>query len=360
MPAPDQYLHRASCDVPYFSSDADTYLARFPLRDLTKKLPLRALSPEDFEYWQTFGYMVVPGAISTAAANTLLDFAWEFQGLDPHDPETWYADRPYRSDLDRELHIYGFVEAYHNQLIWDSRQTQRVYDAFVDVWDCEELWVTLDRLNLNPPNIRSRDRKLIAPTDNGFDIELHWDVDSTQSVQQQRVQGIIALNDTEHELGGFQCSPDLFRDFDRWKLDQPKDRDPVRPDVSWDDYPVVRPQLHAGDLLIWNGMLAHGVARNTSEKGVRAVQYLSMMPALETHLELKRSRVDSWRTLSTPDWNATLLGDVHRHESLRYGTAELSELGEKLLGLRSWHGHAEQGGQDEQAMAPAQGGERAA
>ena len=344
MPAhTNQYLHRAPCDIPYFSADGDTYLAQFPLRDLTKSLPLRVLTPEDFAFWQTYGYVVVSEAITSAAAAALLEFAWDFQGLDPHDHESWYAERPYRSDLDRDLHIYGFVEAYHHQLIWNSRQTQRVYDAFVDVWDCEQLWVTLDRLNLNPPNVRNRDRKLIAPTDTGFDIELHWDVDSTRSVPQQRVQGIIALNDTEHEFGGFQCAPELFRGFDQWRLGQPEDRDPVRPAVSWEEFPVVRPRLRAGDLLIWNGMLAHGVARNSSEKGVRAVQYLSMMPALEKHLKLKLSRVDSWRTLSTPDWNGTLLGDVCRHESLRYGPAELTELGEKLLGLRSWRGAATPG-----------------
>jgi hypothetical protein len=71
---------------------------------------------------------------------------------------------------------------------------------------------------------------------------------------------------------------------------------------------------------------------------VRAVQYLAMMPALESHLELKRSRIASWRTLSTPSWNATLVGDAIRHESLRYGPARLTELGEKLLGSRSWRG----------------------
>jgi hypothetical protein len=343
MPENAPYLYRASGDLPYFSGDGDTYLAEFPLRDLRKRLPLRVLSETEFASWQERGYAVVRSAIAPEAAAALHEFAWEFQGLDPHDPETWYRDRPYRSDIDRELHIYGFVEAYHHQLIWDSRQTQRVYDAFVDVWDCEELWVTLDRLNLNPPNVRNRDRKLIAPTETGFDIELHWDVDSTRSVPQQRVQGIIALTDTEAEVGGFQCSPELFRRFDRWKALQPADRDPVRPAVSWDEFPVVRPELQAGDLLIWNGLLAHGVAGNRSEKGVRAVQYLSMMPALESHLELKRSRIESWRTLSTPTWNGTLLGDVHRHESLRYGPAKLTELGEKLLGSRSWHGVPGQG-----------------
>lgn len=337
MPAPDSYLHRAVSDLPYFSADADTYFAPTPLRDLRKQLPLRVLTENDFAFWQSHGYFVVKNAISSDAAARLLEFTWEFQGLDPDDPESWYAPRSYHSDLERELHIYGFVEAYHHQLIWDSRQARRVYDAFVDVWDCEELWVTLDRLNLNPPNVRNRDRALIAPTGTGFDIELHWDVDSTRSVPQQRVQGIIALNDTAPDLGGFQCDPELFRRFEQWKAAAPADRDPIRPAVDRTEYPVIRPQLEAGDLLVWNGLLAHGVARNRSEKDVRAVQYLAMMPALESHEALRQSRIDSWRTLSTPDWNKTLVGDATKHESLRYGPAELTELGSKLLGLTSWH-----------------------
>ncbi|MFI8435682.1 phytanoyl-CoA dioxygenase family protein [Streptomyces sp. NPDC079020] len=338
MPTPDPYLHRAASDIPYFSTDTETYLARTPLRELRKSRELRVLSEEDFAFWQTYGYVVVEQAIPAAAAKRLLDFTWDFQGLDPDRPESWYSDREFRSDLDRELHIYGFVEAYHHQLIWDSRQNQRVYDAFVDVWDCEELWVTLDRLNLNPPNIKDRDRAHIAPTDKGFDIELHWDVDTTLGVLPQRVQGIIALKDTQPDEGGFQCSPELFRRFDQWKAVQPADRDPIRPDADRSEFPVVRPALKAGDLLIWNGLLAHGVARNTSERGVRAVQYLSMMPALESDEELTRSRVDSWRHLSTPDWNKTLVGDATKHESLRYGTATLNGLGAKLLGLESWRG----------------------
>ncbi|MER5299286.1 phytanoyl-CoA dioxygenase family protein [Streptomyces lasiicapitis] len=337
MSTPHEYLHRAASDRPYFSSDGETYLAQFPLNETAKTRPLRVLTEEQFESWQTYGYVVVEEAIPAAAAKKLLDFTWDFQGLDPSRPDTWYEEREFRTDLERDLYVYGFVEAYHHQLIWDSRQTQRVYDAFVDVWDCEELWVTLDRLNLNPPNVKNRDRALIAPTDEGFDIELHWDVDSTRAVLPQRVQGIIALHDTQHELGGFQCSPELFRRFDQWKLDQPADRDPIRPNTDRTEFPVVRPELKAGDLLIWNGMLAHGVAPNTSDNGVRSVQYLSMMPALESHHVLRKSRVESWRHLSTPDWNATLVGDATKHESLRYDTATLTDLGEKLLGLSSWH-----------------------
>ncbi|MFJ6080020.1 phytanoyl-CoA dioxygenase family protein [Streptomyces sp. NPDC092369] len=338
MPTPDRYLHRAASPVPYFSPDGEIYLAQTALRDLKKTVPLRVLSEEDFASWQNYGYVVVKQAIPASSARQLVDFAWDFQGLDPERPDTWYEEREYRSDLDRDLHIYGFVEAYHHQLIWDSRMTRRVYDAFVDVWDCEELWVTLDRLNLNPPNVKNRSRALIPSTEEGFDIELHWDVDTTLGVPPQRVQGIIALNDTTAELGGFQCCPELFHRFDRWKALQPDGRDPIRPRIDRAEYPVVRPELEAGDLLIFNGMLAHGVAPNTSKDGVRAAQYLSMMPALETHQTLRRSRVDSWRTLSTPEWNATLLGDARKHESLRYGRATLDELGAKLLGLASWSG----------------------
>ncbi|MET8217399.1 phytanoyl-CoA dioxygenase family protein [Streptomyces hirsutus] len=338
-PTHHRFLHRAASERPYFSADGETYLAGTQLRHLTKSRPLRVLSEEEFASWQTYGYVVVREAISPDAAKLLLEFAWDFQGLDPQRPETWYEERTFRSDLDRDLYVYGFVEAYHHQLLWDSRQSRRVYDAFADVWDCEELWVTLDRLNLNPPNVRNRSRSFIEPTDEGFDIELHWDVDTTASVPPQRVQGIVALTDTEPDQGGFQCSPELFHRFEEWKVGRPADRDPIRPGVDRAEFPVIRPQLDAGDLLIFNGMLAHGVAPNTSADGVRAVQYLSMMPALEEHEELRRSRIESWRTLGTPDWNATLLGDATRHESERYGTAELDGLGRRLLGLDSWHEH---------------------
>jgi hypothetical protein len=329
-------LYRAASDIPYLSADADTYIAPIELRHLKKKSPLRVLSEKDWDFWRSYGYVIVKQAIPLSEAKKLLDFAWEFQDMDPNRPETWYPEKTFKTKLERDLYVWGFVEAYHHQLLWNSRQSERVYGAFADVWDCEELWVTLDRLNLNPPNIKNRDRALIPSKKTGFDILLHWDIDTTLEVLPQRVQGIIALNDSTTEQGGFQCAPELFRQFDAWKTTQPPDRDPIRPKIDQAEFPIVMPELKAGDLLIWNGLLAHGVAQNRSENGVRAVQYLAMMPALESRQELRQSRIDSWRYLKTPEWNKTLVGDAVRHESLRYPTAELNELGKKLLGLELW------------------------
>jgi hypothetical protein len=336
MLSSDPFLYRSSSEIPYFSRDGETYLSEVPLHDLKKSRPLRVLTEEQFEHWQTYGYVIVERAVPVEAADRLLDFAFEFQGYDRARPSTWYPEREFTDELDRDLHILGFVEAYQHQYMWDTRQAPRVYDAFVDVWDTDHLWVSLDRLNLNPPNVGNRARALIPPTERGFDINLHWDVDTTLAVLPQRVQGILALNDTRAELGGFQCSPELFRRFEQWRLRRSADCDPVRPDIDRTEFPVVRPALKAGDLLIWNGLVAHGVAPNTSADGVRAVQYLTMMPALPTHEELVQSRIRSWRELTTPQWNSTLVGDPHRHESLRYGPAELTGLGRKLLGLDPW------------------------
>ena len=38
-------------------------IQREPLHSLKKKLPLRVLTPADFEHWQTYGFVVIPQAV---------------------------------------------------------------------------------------------------------------------------------------------------------------------------------------------------------------------------------------------------------------------------------------------------------
>ena len=146
----------------------------------------------------------------------------------------------------------------------------------------------------------------------------------------------MALEDqTDPEMGGFQCVPWLFRNYDSWKLAQPKDRDRFQPDTRGLEEYIVKVPLEAGDLLIFNSLEPHGIRPNNSKEKVRIAQYISMMPAEEDNIPLKEWRINSWRNRIAPEGHA-FPGDQRGLERTKYSTARLSSLGEKLLGLKSW------------------------
>ncbi len=292
------------------------------LRDIEKRLPLRVLSPDAWRHWTTYGYVVVPQAVPQTHVDRLVDVLWEFQDMDRHDPSTW--DRPQLRDHQmRELNHSGMVEIYNHQALWDNRQHPRVYDAFVDIWDREDLWVTIDRANLNTPNRGTRK----------FTGFIHWDADTSRDPLPIGVQGVLSLVDTDDQVGGFQCVPELFRTMKDWLPTQPADRNPYAPDTGGFD--IVAVPMKAGDLLIFNSLLAHGIRPNRSGDRVRIAQYLSMHPAEEDNAEERETRVRSWRDREAPQ-RAAFPGDPREWEKTRYETAVLSPLGEKLLGLTSW------------------------
>ena len=60
-----------------------------------------------------------------------------------------------------------------------------------------------------------------------------------------------------------------------------------------------------------------------------------MMPAEEDNSELRDWRINSWRNRIAPEGYA-FPGDPRKFEEKKYKTAQLNELGEKLLGLKNW------------------------
>lgn len=296
------------------------------LKDIRKTLPLRVLSEADFQHWQTRGYVIVRNAVDADHVERLKDLLWAFEEKDPNDPSTWYT--PQRRDhIMKELNGTGMVEIYNHQYLWDNRQQQRVYDAFVDIWDMEELWVSIDRANLNPP------KKVPGPNQNGF---IHWDSDTSLDPLPIGVQGVLSLVRQDGDIGGFQCIPELFYDFDNWVKTQPADRDPMHPDTT--GLKITSIEMEPGDLMIFNTLLAHGVRPNhsiNSGNRVRMAQYISMFPANEEDVIERAERVRLWRELDHPRRDA-FPGDPREWERHHAETAKLSELGEKLLGLRSW------------------------
>jgi hypothetical protein len=292
------------------------------LKDIQKTLPLRVLSKADWAFWQQNGYVIVRQAVPAANVERLVELLWRFDEKDPNDASTWYA--PQRRDhIMKELNGTGMLEIYNHQYLWDNRMQQRIYDAFVDIWDREELWVTIDRANLNPP-------KRLKGNPNGF---IHWDVDTSITPPPIGVQGVLSLKKQDGDVGGFQCVPELFYGFDDWVKTQPADRDPMHPDMT--GLKTVNIDMEPGDLMIFNSLLAHGVRPNHSDTRVRMAQYISMFPANEEDLVDRTERIRLWRELDSPKRDA-FPGDPRDWEKNNATTAKLSPLGEKLLGLKSW------------------------
>ena len=313
--------NKAHAEIPGNPSTATS--SKIKLNDRSNGRPLRILSEDDWAFWKHNGYVVVKKAIPVAQAKLTADFIWEFDEKDPADPTTWYA--PPRAEMQmKELTGTGMVEVYNHQYLWNNRQEKRVYEAFVDIWGTEKLWVTIDRANLNFPQRPGEDKK-------GF---IHWDYDP--ETRPQNVQGVLALADqTDENMGGFQCIPWLYRNYDSWKLTQPEDRDHFKPDVSGLEDKIVKVKMEAGDLLIFNSTQPHGIRPNKSGDKVRIAQYISMMPAEEDNDEMRQWRINSWKNKVPPEGYA-FPGDPRKWEQTRYGTAKLSELGERLLGLKPW------------------------
>jgi hypothetical protein len=279
---------------------------------------LRVFSEADWRFWQENGYVILPNAVPRENLDAAIDLLWEFQEMDRDDPATWRRE-PLRRIGMEELNDTGMVEVYNHQALWNNRQCPRVYDAFVDIWGDERLWVTIDRANLNVPN----------PGFKGF---IHWDVDTSLDPLPVNIQGLLSLTDSTEEMGGFQCVHALYRSLAEWRTAQPPDRDPYRPDIT--GFEIVNVETRAGDLLVWNSLLPHGIRPNRSDRA-RLAQYIAMVPAQEWNEEMREWRIASWRDRIAPEGLA-FPGDPRNWVQTRYRRADLTELGEKLLGLRGW------------------------
>ncbi|MGB5356654.1 MAG: phytanoyl-CoA dioxygenase family protein [Eudoraea sp.] len=316
-----EMANKAHKEIPGNPSTATS--SQLKLNDRTNGKPLKVLSEEDWTFWQHNGYIVIKNAVPRKQALATANFIWEFDEKDPHDSKTWYA--PSRAEMKmKELTGTGMVEVYNHQLLWNNRQMPKVYEAFMDIWGTEKLWVTIDRANLNFPQRPGFEKK-------GF---IHWDYDP--ETKPQNVQGVLALADQNDEnMGGFQCIPWLYRNYETWKLTQPEDRDHFQPDTTGLENEIVKVKLDAGDLLIFNSTQPHGIRPNRSKDKVRIAQYISMMPAEEDNIDLRDWRINSWKNRVAPEGYA-FPGDPRNWEQTKYETAILSELGQKLLGLERW------------------------
>jgi len=280
------------------------------------------LTPENHAFFEENGYVVVRNAAPTENTSAVIDAIWQFLEMDRNDPEDWYHE-PLRPN--------GMVEMYQHQSMWNNRQWPRIYQAFTEVLGTHKLWVSIDRVSMKPPRHPAH-----AEYDNkGF---IHWDADTSRLPLPLSVQGVLYLADTDADQGGFQCVPALFRCFDEWLATQPPDRNPHSPDLK--GFEVEPIPGKAGDLVIWNRLLAHGNGHNRSNKP-RFAQYISMFPADPRTSEAdgwgggREDRIRQWQERRPP--NASWApGDPRDWEHQHCQAANLTPLGRRLLGLDPW------------------------
>ena len=285
---------------------------------------MAVLSENDLNFWQENGYVIIPNAVPQEQLDRTVEAIWWFLDMDPNDSNTWYKYKPStRDDRCSPISGAGMVEMYQHQALWDNRQHPRIYQAFSEIWDEKKLWVSLDRANMKPPARADQP----AWGQSGF---IHWDVDTSRQPIEFGVQGVLYLTDTAENQGGFQCVPGFNNTFDEWVKTQPEDRNPNAPDLT--DLEVKSIPGKAGDLLIWNRLLAHGNGHNVSDKP-RLAQYITMSPAPKDADESRKARALSWQERRpTPGWP----GDDREWEHNHLTPADLTPLGKKLLGVDLW------------------------
>jgi hypothetical protein len=278
---------------------------------------MSVLSAEDVAFFEENGYVVAPNAVPQENLDAVIAAIWEFLEMDPDDPEDWYRP-PHKPG--------GMVEIYHHQALWDNRQPPRIHAIFAQLFGTEKLWVSEDRASMKPP---------AHPAHPEYDHKgfIHWDTDTSKLPIPFGVQGVLYLTDTTEDMGGFQCVPGFHKNLEEWIKTQPPDRNPRKPDL--DRLPPGRKVTpipgKAGDLLIWNRLLAHGNGHNTSGRP-RLAQYITMSPARPDNEEARRRRIERWeQRLPYKE------GDPRDWERQHYpGPATLTPLGRKLLGLDLW------------------------
>ena len=101
--------------------------------------------------------------------------------MQPNDPGSWYPDPPRASIM---------TEMYQHQVLWDNRQYPRVHQAFAEIWGTEQLWVSIDRASMNPPEL----------PDWKYPGKLHWDTKLEPPIDFW-VQGVLYLTDTAANQG---------------------------------------------------------------------------------------------------------------------------------------------------------------
>ena len=282
----------------------------------------KVFTKQHLDFWQENGYVVVPEAVPLENCRAAAAALWEFSQMSPDDPESWRT----AMKTDRVLHKeILYIDMCHHQTLWNNRQHPRVHQAYAEIWGTEKLWVELQGGGISPPE---------TP---GFyeypPLRLHWDIDLFKDLLTFNVGGLLYLTDTAENQGAWTCIPRFHHDIKAFIKDIPDNETLKEVMKTYRDQSVPVPGK-AGDLILWDLRIPHAPGINTADVA-RVVQYMPIRPANEGNIERRQQRIDAWKKRLIRGKGDNFVAGIET--SLMKTPAQLTELGEKLLGSRSWN-----------------------
>ena len=191
------------------------------LKDIKKKLPLRVLSQADWQHWTTKGYVIVRQAVPAANVERLVDLLWELRregSRRPFDLVRAAAARPQDEGAQQHRHAGDLQSPISLGQPAGAARLRRLRRHLGPRGP-------LGRRSTAPTSTRPRRSRAIRTASS-----------TGTSIPRIRplpigVQGVLSLKKQDGDVGGFQCIPELFNNFDNWVKTQPADRDPMHPDT---------------------------------------------------------------------------------------------------------------------------------
>lgn len=222
-----------------------------------KKIP-SVLSDQQLEFWQQFGYLVIPAVLNPEQCEQSRAAIWSFLQASPGDSQSWYGHLGFSEKIMLPLFRHPALDA--------NREVPLIRQVFEQLWQRTDLVMSTDRVSFNPP--QTSDWRFPGP-------DLHWDMPLRTPVE-FATQGLIYLTDTTEQQGAFCCVPGFHLKAEDWIKSQGKSEFELQ-QQQWADWPVKAIAAKAGDLIIWHHALPHGPSANTADKP-RMVHYINCYP----------------------------------------------------------------------------------
>ncbi len=327
------------------------------------------------------GYCVIPQILSTSEAEALYQRIWH-EFIEKAWPKCRMDDR---SNWKEEFPIhdkYGIFRgpAGQIQVMWDLRQDPRIVDVFAQIWNTQNLVVSMDGISLMcPPEIRRGSfdpwphvDQSIPKEQNSGEHKNHplfgFVSESSLKTNPYTIQGQFLFEDSFDGDGGFYCIPKSHLRFDEFA---PKLKEEANIE-SWtynnkflmDFFSHAKDELGStysmkhitaprGSLILWDSRTVHWNQYpsedrpRTESPRVRMVGYLLYLPSARLTDEARMLRKEAFeKGVSTGTIPCSYSDLKHTKDHInpnfeRYledpnyilPKVNLTELGESVLGL---------------------------